>query len=71
MRELESVLERAINNSADGVIRLGDLPQVVRQGRILAEGGPRPQPLLSVAEAEREAILRAYATTMQTLRDAL
>jgi transcriptional activator for dhaKLM operon len=59
VRELESVLERAINHSRDGVIRLDDLPQVVRQGRILSGDGPRPKPLLSVAEAEREAILRA------------
>lgn len=59
VRELESALERAINHSRDGVIRVGDLPKVVRQGRILSGGELRPKPLLSVAEAEREAIIRA------------
>ena len=59
VRELENVLERAVTLSEDGTIRLKDLPAVVRNGGVLTPGAVRPQPVLSVAEAEREAILRA------------
>lgn len=59
VRELESVLERAISQSRDGIIRPGDLPDTVRYGRVIHGRSPLPQPVLSVVEAEREAILRA------------
>lgn len=59
VRELESVLERALNQSHDGTIRLEDLPATVRVGRIVTGASPQPQPVLSLAESEREAILRA------------
>ena len=59
VRELESVLERAIRYSDDGVIRRHDLPQTVVSGRVLIGNGPQPKPVLSISEAEREAILRA------------
>ncbi len=59
VRELESVLERALNHSNDGTVRLFDLPRPVREGRVLTGNSPEPQPLLSIAEAEREAIIRA------------
>lgn len=59
VRELESVLERALNQSTDGVIRPTDLPEVVQQGRVLTGWSPQAQPVLTVQDAEREAITRA------------
>jgi transcriptional activator for dhaKLM operon len=59
VRELENALERAVNHSLDGTIRMLDLPEIVRLGRILDETSPIPQPIVSTAEAEREAIIRA------------
>ena len=59
VRELEMVLERAAYQSSDYVIRLMDLPESVRNGRVVVGHGPEPQPVLSAAEAEREAIIRA------------
>ena len=43
----------------DSVIRPGDLPEMVRNGRVLIPRHPLAQPVISVDEAEREAILRA------------
>lgn len=57
VRELESVLERAMLSSRDGVVRVTDLPETVRQGRALS--GQSLQPVISVTESEREAIIRA------------
>ncbi|MCA9866062.1 MAG: PTS-dependent dihydroxyacetone kinase operon transcriptional regulator DhaR [Anaerolineae bacterium] len=59
VRELESVLERAMSQSHNNVIRPADLPEMVRNGRVLVARYPLAQPVLSVDEAEREAILRA------------
>lgn len=59
VRELESTLERAVSHSPDAVIRRQDLPQTVVSGRVIAGNGPQAQPVLTIAEAEREAILRA------------
>ena len=59
VRELESTLERAMSQSRDNVIRPGDLPEMVRNGRVLVARHLLAQPVLSVDEAEREAILRA------------
>jgi len=59
VRELESTLERAMSQARDQVIRPGDLPEVVRNGRVLSGRHPTAQPVLSVDEAERDAILRA------------
>jgi transcriptional activator for dhaKLM operon len=59
VRELESTLERAMSQSRDNVIRAADLPEMVRSGRALMVRHPLAQPVLSVDEAEREAILRA------------
>jgi transcriptional activator for dhaKLM operon len=59
VRELESALERAMNQARDGVIRPSDLPEMVRNGRVLSGRHPLAQPVISVDEAEREAILRA------------
>jgi transcriptional activator for dhaKLM operon len=59
VRELESVLERALSQSRDGTIRVEDLPATVRIGRLVTGASPQPEPVLSLAETEREAILRA------------
>lgn len=59
VREMESVLERAVSHSQDGTIRPADLPEIVRSGRIISGRSPQPKPVLSVTEAEREAILQA------------
>jgi transcriptional activator for dhaKLM operon len=59
VRELESVLERALSQCHDGTIQLADLPASVREGRVMAGSSPRPQPVLSLEETEREAIIRA------------
>ncbi len=59
IRELEAVLESALNHSTDAIIRVTDLPEIVRSGRVLTASSPEPQPVLTAAEAEREAIIRA------------
>jgi transcriptional activator for dhaKLM operon len=59
VRELESALERAVSHCREGVVRVLDLPEVVRTGRVVSGESPQPLPVLSVAEAEREAIIRA------------
>jgi transcriptional activator for dhaKLM operon len=59
VRELENALERALNHSLDGTIRMTDLPEVVRLGRLIDATSPIPQPVLTTVEAEREAIIRA------------
>jgi transcriptional activator for dhaKLM operon len=59
VRELENVLERAVVASESGTIYVQDLPAAVRSGRALPPGTLYPQPVLSIAEAEREAIIRA------------
>ncbi len=59
VRELESVLERALHQSDDSQITAAVLPAAVRQGRVVTAASPQAQPVLSVKEAEREAILQA------------
>ena len=59
VRELESVLERALTQSQDSTIRGADLPLGIREGRVVTAASPHAQPVLTAAEAEREAILRA------------
>jgi transcriptional activator for dhaKLM operon len=58
-RELASVLERAAAYCQDRVIRVHDLPPAVRSGWILPPNHAIPQPVQSLTEAEREAIMRA------------
>jgi len=59
VRELESALERALLQSSDNTIRAADLPEIIRNGRIVIANSPQAEPVLTTAEAEREAILRA------------
>lgn len=59
VRELESVLERALHHSENNVIRVSDLSTSIRRGRVVTAASPQAQPILSVEEAEREAILQA------------
>ena len=59
VREFEMVLERAVHLGQGNVIDLIDLPEQVRNGRVLNTHSPKTEPVLTRAEAEREAILRA------------
>jgi transcriptional activator for dhaKLM operon len=60
VREFEMVLERAIHlGQNNNVIDVVDLPEQVRNGRIVVTQSPIPEPVLTTAEAEREAIIRA------------
>jgi transcriptional activator for dhaKLM operon len=59
VRELESALEHAVNQVNDGVLRVANFPDNIRMGRVLDSTSPTPHHVLSVAEAEREAILQA------------
>jgi DNA-binding NtrC family response regulator len=59
IRELESILEAAFRQRMENLIRVADLPDTVRAGRVLMQTSPQAKPILSRAEAEREAILRA------------
>lgn len=59
VRELESSIERALHHSNSHVIGLADLSSTIRQGRVVTPTSPHAQPILSVEEAEREAILQA------------
>jgi len=63
VREMESALERAVAHSQDGVVRVVSLPEGVRSGRVITSESPQAEPVLSVAEAEREAIIRAGQAT--------
>jgi transcriptional activator for dhaKLM operon len=59
VREMESALERAMSLCQDATIRVVDLPEIVRSGRVLDATSPQPAPILPLAEVEREAIIRA------------
>ncbi|HRQ39713.1 MAG TPA: dihydroxyacetone kinase operon transcriptional regulator DhaR [Chloroflexota bacterium] len=59
VRELESTLERALHHSDNDVIGVADLSATIRKGRVVTAASPHAQPILSVEEAEREAILQA------------
>ena len=59
VRELESILERALHHSQDNIIHVSDLPEVIRQGRLMVSSAPQAEPVLTAVEAEREAIIRA------------
>jgi transcriptional activator for dhaKLM operon len=59
VRELESVIERAVMHASDGLIRAADLPENVRLGHSLNPYSALLQPVISLEEAERDAIMRA------------
>ena len=59
VREFEMVLERAVHLGQSELIHAVDLPEQVRNGRIVASTFPLAEPVLTAAEAEREAIIRA------------
>lgn len=69
VREMESALERAVAHSQDGMVRVVNLPKVVRSGRVITNDSPQAEPVLSVAEAEREAIIRAGQATQGHVSD--
>lgn len=58
VRELESVLELTLDSS-QGTVMPPDLPEIILNGRAITNASPLPKPVLTVAEMEREAILRA------------
>jgi transcriptional activator for dhaKLM operon len=59
IRELESVVERAIIHADDYHITPADLPPNVRTEHSLQPGSLVPQPAISLLDAEREAIILA------------
>lgn len=59
LREMESVLAYAVIQRDEWLIRVGDLPESVRSGHGLPESTAQPVGAVSLAEAEREAILKA------------
>lgn len=59
VRELETVLVRAVALGDGRSIHVEDLPESVRNGRALIPDSPRALPVLTLAEAERDAIMRA------------
>jgi transcriptional regulator of acetoin/glycerol metabolism len=69
VREMESALERAVAHSQDGLVRVINLPEAVRSGRLITADSPQAEPVLSVAEAEREAIIRAGQATHGRVTD--
>jgi len=74
VREMQGVLERAQLNNLNGTINVTDLPENVRQGRVILSGTPEPQPVLTFSDMEREAIIRAgwaYEGNVSHMADAL
>jgi transcriptional activator for dhaKLM operon len=69
VREMESALERAVAHSQEGVVRVVNLPESIRSGRVITADSPQAEPVLSVAEAEREAIIRAGQATQGRVTD--
>lgn len=59
IRELENVLERALVHADSDCLTPKNLPNTIRSRRALTPDSPKPQPVLSFAEAERQAIIRA------------
>ncbi len=59
VRELESIIERAVTQSTDGLIQAGDLPENVRLGHSLNPHSALLQPTISLEDAELDAIMRA------------
>lgn len=59
-QELKSVVERAAMSCRHNRIRLNDLPEHLLGEKLLLEpDAPQPQPVLSLLELERQAIIRA------------
>lgn len=74
VRELESVIERAVMHAEDRMIRVINLPDAVRTRQSLPPQSSIPQALLSLEDAEREAIIRAgwaHRGVIQTMADSL
>lgn len=59
VRQLEDVLERAVAQAASGSVNAADLPELVRNGRLLLPHSADALPTISIHDAEREAIMRA------------
>jgi transcriptional activator for dhaKLM operon len=63
IRELESVLERAALACDGEPIGLNNLPPSLRERRVVRNGKLSPEPVRSLSEAERQAILSAFRAT--------
>lgn len=59
VRELESALEKALHHSDHHTIYVKDLSSTIQRGRVVTSTSPEAQPMLSVEEAERTAIVQA------------
>lgn len=59
VRELESVMERALLHSENNIIHVMDLPENVRTNRLLEAEHATTRPILTLQDAEREAIVQA------------
>jgi transcriptional activator for dhaKLM operon len=70
VRELESVMERAALLCEDSAIEAAHLPETIRQRQAKVFGKPLTEPVRSMIEAERLAILSAGRATSGNLTEA-
>jgi DNA-binding NtrC family response regulator len=61
IRELENVMERAMALSSGAQVEVGALPANVRAGGNRARSGTAPEPLLTLAQLEKEHVLKVLS----------
>ncbi len=74
VRELENVIERAVAYADGDIIRVEDLPQNICHAHSLGPDAVIPEEVISLEEAERDAIIRAgwaYQGGVTAMADAL